>query len=401
MRLLFVHQNFPGQFRDLAPGLMAKGHDVRAIAGHQKPLPEGLEVLRYAPEEPERHGIHSRSAEVDDWIRRGSTVAELAEQWRQQGWAPDAILAHPGWGETLFIQEVYPSSAVILWPELWLRDEHMGVEKGQGRVDLNQRCYLRIKNWLVEGALANCQAAVVPTAYQANCFPAQWQSKLTVLHEGVQDSLLEEPRLQQLCLPDGQVLGPGVPVVTYASRNLEPMRGFDRFLHGLVVLQQRKPEAQVLIAGSSGSSYSGTPAEGKTWKDVACEAVEGRLNLERVHFLGHLSHDNLVRVFRRSNLHVYLSNSFVLSWSVLEAMACGAPILAEDNAMLRELEGLGGSVGFCRSGDAQELGEQMAKQLEQQPANESAPRQLSPELRLSHTLTSLEGLIERTVGGRF
>ena len=192
-----------------------------------------------------------------------------------------------------------------------------------------------------------------------------------------------------------------MPVITYASRNLEPMRGFDRFLHGLVVLQQRKPEAQVLIAGSSGSSYSGSPAEGKTWKDVACEAVEGRLNLERVHFLGHLSHDNLVRVFRRSNLHVYLSNSFVLSWSVLEAMACGAPILAEDNAMLRELEGLGGSVGFCRSGDAKALGEQMAKQLEQQPASESEPRQLSPKLRLSHTLTSLEGLIERTVGGRF
>ena len=403
MRLLCVHQNFPGQFRDLAPALIARGHELRAIAGHQKPLPEELTVLRYEAEQPDRQGIHGLTGEVDDWIRRGMAVATLAEQLRQGGWAPDAILAHPGWGETLFLREVFPSSVLVIWPELWLRDEHMGVARGRGRVDLNQRCYLRIKNWLLDGALASCAMALIPTKYQAECFPGQWQSKLRVLHEGVRDELLNLPRLNNLTLPDGTVLGPGVKVLTYASRNLEPMRGFDRFLRALVVLQKQEPEVQVLIAGSAGSSYSGQPAEGKTWKDMACEAVAGELDLTRVHFLGYLNHESLVHLFLRSDLHVYLSNSFVLSWSVLEAMACGAPLLVDDNPMLRELEGQGAAVEFCMGANPQLLGEAMATQLnKKKPENHGGlPRPLEASWRHSHTVAQLEKLIKQSIQGSF
>ena len=403
MRLLCVHQNFPGQFRDLAPALIARGHGLRAIAGHQKPLPEGLTVLRYEAEQPERQGIHGLTGEVDDWIRRGMAVAALAEQLRQGGWAPDAILAHPGWGEALFLREVFPSSVLLIWPELWLRDEHMGVARGKGRVDLNQRCYLRVKNWLLDGALASCAMALIPTRYQAECFPEQWQSKLRVLHEGVRDELLSLPRLNQLTLPDGTVLGPGVKVLTYASRNLEPMRGFDRFLRALVVLQKQEPQVQVLIAGSAGSSYSGQPAAGKTWKDMACEAVAGELDLTRVHFLGYLNHESLVHLFLRSDLHVYLSNSFVLSWSVLEAMACGAPLLVDDNPMLRELEGQGAAVEFCMGANHQLLGEAMATQLNQPKAanHRDLPRPLEPSWRHSHTVAQLEKLIAESIQGSF
>lgn len=403
MRILCVHQNFPGQFRDLAPALIARGHELRAIAGHEKPLPKELTVLRYEPEQPDRQGIHQLSGEIDDWIRRGTTVADLAEQWRQQGWAPDAILAHPGWGEALFLREVFPSSPLLIWPELWLRDEHMGVPRGQGRVDLNQRCYLRVKNWLLDGALASSSLALIPTRYQAECFPKQWQHKLRVLHEGVRDELLNKPRLKNLTLADGTFLGPEQMVVTYASRNLEPMRGFDRFLRALVVLQQLQPNVQVLIAGNVGSSYSGQPAEGKTWKDLACDAVAGQLDQSRVHFLGYLSHENLVHLFLRSDLHVYLSNSFVLSWSVLEAMACGAPLLVDNNLMLRELEGQGAGVQFCAGGDHERLGTAMAEQINKVKSgnHRDLPRRLDSSWLHSHTVNKLEKLIQESIQGNF
>lgn len=279
----------------------------------------------------------------------------------------------------------------------------MGVPRGQGRVDLNQRCYLRIKNWLLDGALASASLALIPTRYQAECFPKEWQHKLRVLHEGVRDELLTQARLKSLTLADGTVLGPGQSVITYASRNLEPMRGFDRFLRALVVLQKQQPDVQVLIAGNVGSSYSGIPAEGKTWKDLACEAVEGELDLSRVHFLGYLSHENLVHLFLRSDLHVYLSNSFVLSWSVVEAMACGAPLLVDNNPMLREIEGQGGRVHFCEGGNYQQLGAAMAEQINiiKRENRGDLPRRLEHSWLHSNTVNKLEKLIQESIEGNF
>ena len=402
MRLLCIHQNYPGQFRDLAPALVARGHEIRAIAGHQKPLPENIVVGRYEQEKTEKTGIDPLTGEVDDWIRRGRKVAAIAEEWRNAGWAPDAVLAHPGWGEALFIREVYPSSALLIWPELWLRDEHMGLNRGDGRVEINQRCYLRVKNWLLDGALGNCTKAIVPTKYQADCFPPQWHDKIIVLHEGVKDELLNRQRLNSLCLGDKTVLGEGIKVVSYASRNLEPMRGFDRFLQSVVAMQQHKPDVHVLIAGSAGSSYSGEPEKGKSWKDIACEAVKDKLDQSKVHFLGYLDHESLIHLFLRSDLHVYLSNNFVLSWSVLEAMACGAPLLVDDNPMLREIETEGTRVTYSKNKDPQELAQAMIQILNTpRQINNQTPRQIDNSWRHSNTITELELLIKTSVEGMF
>jgi glycosyltransferase involved in cell wall biosynthesis len=402
MRLLCIHQNFPGQFRDLAPALIKRGHEIRAIACHQKPLAAEVYVGRYEIEKPERQGIDQLTNEVDEWIRRGRKVAEIAEQWRRQGWAPDAILAHPGWGETLFIREVYPSSPLLIWPELWLREEHMGYKRGEARVDLNQLCYLRIKNWLLEGALANCSKAIIPTRYQAECFPDRWQNKLQILHEGVRDDLLNKPRIDSLSIPNGKEIGIGKKVITYASRNLEPMRGFDRFLKAVALLQKQDQEVEVLIAGNSGSSYSGEPEKGKSWKEIACQAVEGELDLNRVHFLGYLDHESLIQLFLRSNLHVYLSNNFVLSWSVVEAMACGTPLLVDDNPMLRELDNKKMAVVFCKDRSSESLAVAMHVELKKdKKISKITPRHIELSWRHSNTVNQLEKLIADAIQGAY
>ena len=121
MRLLMVHQNFPGQFRDLGPALCDRGHELKAIGCSQRVCDRRIEVLRYQHKLGERNGVHHHSLEVDEWIRRSEQVAEQAMTLKRRGWAPDVMLAHPGWGEALLLRQVFPATPLVIWPELWLR----------------------------------------------------------------------------------------------------------------------------------------------------------------------------------------------------------------------------------------------------------------------------------------
>ena len=335
MRLLLVHQNFPGQFRDLGPALCDRGHDLKAIGSSQRPSDPRIEVLRYEHQLGERTGMHPHSLEVDEWIHRSEQVANLAMELKRRGWAPDVMLAHPGWGEALLLRQVFPATPLVIWPELWLRPEHMGLDPAD--LNVGQMQYLRIKDWLVDGAMADAALAVVPTQYQASTFPKKWQHKIAVVHEGVPESMLQQPRLQQLTIGEGVTLGPDVPVVTFISRNLEPMRGFPTFMRSLPSLLAGHPTVHIVIVGGDEVSYSSAPGNGRSWRDLLLEELGERIDRKRVHLFGRMPHDQLQKLYRRSDLHVYLSKAFVLSWSLLELMACGTPVLAEANPMMEEL----------------------------------------------------------------
>ena len=335
MKLLLVHQNFPGQFRDLGPALCDRGHELMAIGSSQRPSDPRIEVLRYEHKLEERSGVNPQSKEVEEWIRRSHHVAKLAMALKQRGWAPDVMLAHPGWGEAMLLRQVFPSTPLVIWPELWLRPEHLGIDPAE--MSVGQMQYLRIKNWLIDGAMADASLAVLPTRYQANTFPQQWQNKIAVVHEGVPEAMLQMPRLQQLTIAEGVTLGPDVPVVTFISRNLEPMRGFHTFMRSLPSLLANHPTVQVVIVGGDEVSYSSAPDDGRSWREHLLEELGDQLDRERVHLFGRMPHDQLQKLYRRSDLHVYLSKAFVLSWSLLELMACGTPVLAEANPMMEEL----------------------------------------------------------------
>ena len=149
--------------------------------------------------------------------------------------------------------------------------------------------------------------------------------------------MLQLPRLQQLTIAEGVTLGPEVPVVTFISRNLEPMRGFPTFMRALPKLLAGHPTVQVVIVGGDEVSYSSAPGDGRNWRDLMLEELGERIDHKRVHLFGRMPHDQLQKLYRRSDLHVYLSKAFVLSWSLLELMACGTPVLAEANSMMEEL----------------------------------------------------------------
>ena len=148
--------------------------------------------------------------------------------------------------------------------------------------------------------------------------------------------MLQQPRLQQLTIAEDVTLGPEVQVVTFISRNLEPMRGFPTFMRALPSLLAAHPTVHIVIVGGDEVSYSSAPGDGRNWRDLLLEELGERIDRKRVHLFGRMPHDQLQKLYRRSDLHVYLSKAFVLSWSLLELMACGTPVLAEANPMMEE-----------------------------------------------------------------
>lgn len=334
MRILLIHQNFPGQFRDIAPELCNRGHELKAIACSHRPNDARIEIMRYKHAKEDCNGIHPQTKEVDDWIKRSEKVALEALKLKKRGWAPDVILGHPGWGETLLIRDVYPASPLIVWPELWLKAEHLGQPKEE--LNASQILYLRIKNLILDGAMADANLAILPTHYQASTFPQRWQNKITVVHEGIQEQLMTQHRLKELTISESTKLTADTPVITFISRNLEPMRGFPTFMRALPTLLANNKNVHIVIVGGDDLSYSDGPTDKKTWREVLLTELEGQLDMRRVHLFGRIEHKELQKLYRRSNLHVYLSKAFVLSWSLLEVMASGTPVLAEANPMMEE-----------------------------------------------------------------
>ena len=395
MRLLLVHQNFPGQFRDIGPALCNRGHELKAIGCSKRPCDPRIEVLHYQHQLGERSGVHHHSLEVDDWIRRSEKVAEQAVKLKRRGWAPDVMLAHPGWGEALLLRQVFPATPLVIWPELWLRPEHLG----QNNHDLTvpQMQYLRIKDWLVDGAMADASLAIVPTRYQASTFPERWQEKIAVVHEGVPESLIKQQRLQQLAISESVTLGPDVPVVTFISRNLEPMRGFPTFMQAVPELHRLNTSAHVVVVGGDEVSYSNAPGDGRSWREVLLKELEGRIDHQRLHIFGRIPHEQLQKLYRRSTLHVYLSKAFVLSWSLLEVMASGTPVLAEANPMMEELIEPGVN-GALWQGNPSSLGRIMAELLSTpgrlQKWGNNARELLKPRYLQGHCLDVLEKLLQ-------
>ena len=215
--------------------------------------------------------------------------------------------------------------------------------------------------------------------------------------------LLEQPRLQQLTISETVTLGPEVPVVTFISRNLEPMRGFPTFMHSLPELQKLNPSVHVVIVGGDEVSYSNAPDDGRSWRQVLLDELGNQIDRQRVHLFGRIPHEQLQKLYRRSNLHVYISKAFVLSWSLLEVMASGTPVLAEANPMMEELIEPGINGALWR-GDPTSLGKVMAQLLstpeQLREWGNQARERLKPTYLQSHCLDELERLL-RAQSARF
>lgn len=354
MNILFVHQNFPGQFKHLAPALAQLGHRVIALTMQKSEQVrwKGVELFQYAVNQGSTPGVHPWVTDFETKIIRAEGAFRACVQLKDQGFTPDAIVAHPGWGESLFLKEVWPSANLGIFCEFYYLSEgaDTGFDPEFSVEDVaGNNCRLRLKNLNNHMHFDFADAAIAPTSWQASSFPEPFRSKITVVHDGIDTDVIRPNQQVQLNLRRN---GSDVPltltrddeVITFVNRNLEPMRGCHIFLRSLPGLLKIRPKARVIIVGGDGVSYGAKPSIEKngasTWKEVFVNEVRGQISdadWARVHFVGHVPYAHFISLLQLSTVHVYWTYPFVLSWSLIEAMSAGAAIVASDTAPLQEV----------------------------------------------------------------
>ena len=348
MRILFLHQNFPGQFKHLAPALAAAGHEVVALPMRRggPSVWQGVRVLPYWPARGSAPGVHRWLTDLETKAVRAEACARHMMRLREAGFVPDVVVAHPGWGESLGVKTVWPTTRLGIYCELYYQPSgaDVGFDPEFAQTDPLEAMRLRFKNLNHDLHFELADAALAPTRWQASTFPEPFRQRIHVVHDGIDTAALQPRADACFTLPDGRVLTRADEVVTFVTRNLEPYRGFHIFMRALPELLRLRPRAQVLLVGGDGVSYGTPPADGRSWRAVLTEELRPRLSpadWARVHFLGQLPYPQFVAMLQVSSVHTYLTYPFVLSWSLLEAMSLGCAIVASDTAPVREVIGHG------------------------------------------------------------
>lgn len=340
MKLLFVHQNFPGQFLHLAPEMQRRGHDVRAITDAVNSGTAEVPILRYTHSaqevDPKATRLGRNFTTMSD---RGVTVARFARRLRAKGYVPDVIYGHSGWGETLFLKEVWPEAKLLVFAEFYYRGQ--GADSGfdpEFQVSgFDQVMIAQSRAAYLTQALVHADCGVAPTEWQASTHPPLLRQQLEVIFDGVDCDRLAPNPGARFTLPDGRVLQPGDEVLTFVNRNLEPYRGYHIFMRALPDVLAARPGAQVVIVGGDDISYGAKPRDGGSWKELMLNEVKDRLDLARVHFTGRLPYDRLVNLIHVSRVHAYLTYPFVLSWSMVETLAAGTLVVGSRTAPVAEV----------------------------------------------------------------
>lgn len=337
--ILIVHQNFPGQFPHIAQALRARGDKVAAIGGKTARAQPGVDFRRWSTERGTTKGIFDPATRAEADIIRGVAAAQAAQQLKRDGFTPDVIIGHPGWGETLFLKEIWPEARLILLGEMMYRshggDLNFDPEFGKENPAVNMRAHAKNATQVLAAAYAD--RIVCPTAFQAASFPESLQHMIRVVHEGVDMSHAQHRPHARLRLPDGRTIDRSTPVITFVNRTFEPLRGFHVFMRALPELLDSCPEAEVVLIGNVAlSGYGGASPNGKDWKSYLLDELGDRLDMKRVHFMGKVDHSVLIDAFSIGRAHVYYTYPFVLSWSLVEAMAAECTIIGSDTAPVRD-----------------------------------------------------------------
>ena len=332
----FIHQNMPAQFVHLVRYLAGKGHNVYYItASHKAEMPGVVRVAYKAPE-PAGDTVTGPLRPMVDSFAYGLKAVRALEALRDRDIRPDIIIGHTGWGEMLFVREVFPDVPVVGYFEFFFRvsgtDVGFDPEYPPGP---HIGFTLTMRNMVLHSGIELCDAGVTPTRWQWSTFPQSIRSRLTVLHEGVDTEAVRRLEGAAFELPDGRVLTQADKVVTYVARKLEPYRGFPSFMRAIPEILERNPEAHVVLVGGESVSYGKSLPDGETYRQRMEKEVA--IDPARVHFVGQLPYKRYLQLLHVSSAHVYLTYPFVLSWSLVESMAAECLIIGSRTAPVEEV----------------------------------------------------------------
>lgn len=340
MDILFIHQNMPAQFKHLAPALAAqKRHRVVFVTRRKGADLPGVRRISYDGPKPAGPATHHYVRQFEASVRYGQQVARTLIDLKREGFDPAVIIGHPGWGEMLFVKDVFPRAAVISYAEFYYsaRGADVGFDPDEP-VTLDTICRTRARNAHLLLSLEMADIALAPTEWQRSRHPAVYLPKIHTIFDGIDTRVIKPDPAASFTLPDGTILSRADEVVTYVTRNFEPYRGYPSFIRSVPAILAARPNAKIVITGGDEVSYGKDPGEGRTWRQVMNAEVplDTPEHAGRVFFTGRLPYRDYLSLLQISSAHIYLTVPFVLSWSCLEAMAAECAIIASDTAPVRE-----------------------------------------------------------------
>lgn len=340
MKVLFIHQNFPGQYLHLARHLSADPANqvVFITQRHDASLP-GVKKIVYKPGRAVTGGIHHYLKDTEAGVLNAQAVARVALDLKKSGFVPDVILGHNGWGEIWYVKDVFPQTPLIGYFEFFYRatGSDVGFDPASP-VSFDTLPRIRTKNLGNLLALDTADLGQCPTQWQKSQYPQHYHAMLQVAHEGIDTGIVMPNPHAHLRLPGiERELCCGDEVVTYVARNLEPYRGFPSFMRSLPAILEARPNAHVVIVGGDSTSYGPKLLDNQTFRAQMLAELGNSLVLHRVHFLGKVPYPLYLAILQISSVHVYLTYPFVLSWSMLEAMAAGCLVVGSRTAPVEEV----------------------------------------------------------------
>ena len=347
MKILFVHQNFPGQFKYLAPALAQTGVDIVALrqgcSGIQtgtQSVSAGVKIVGWEAKRGTTISAHPWAQDTETKLIRAEAAASRCEELVRQGWEPDLIVGHPGWGEMLFLKHLWPQVAQLHFLEFHYGVQGLDVGFDPEFFNNDWRTAARVTAKTGPGLinLELMEAGLSPTHFQARTYPEWAQKRIHIIHDGIKTENVKPNSAARLKVKEGvSSLRPGDPVITFINRNLEPYRGYHRFMRALPAIQKACPNAVTIIIGGDGVSYGAAAPEGKSWKQIYLDEVRQELDLNRIVFAGNVDYGTYLTVLQVSACHIYFTYPFVLGWSCLEAMACGALVVGSATPPVEEV----------------------------------------------------------------
>jgi glycosyltransferase involved in cell wall biosynthesis len=336
VRVLFIHQNFPAQFRHIAPALAAAGHEVKAIAIQPRANLLGVANLTYSVTRSSTKGIHPWAIDFESKTIRAEGIAHKMVELRSAGYTPDVVVGHPGWGETWLVKDVWPNAPLLAFQEFYYGAD-MSFDAEFTTTNEESRWRTRIKNANILVGLETMDWGLSPTEWQKAQFPQHHRERISVIFDGIDtDAICPEPSASVNVGWPPVTLRKGDEAVVFISRNLEPYRGYHSFMRSLPTLFELRPNARVIIVGGDERGYGSVPERG-TWRQQFLDEVRGRIDYARVHFIGRVPHEVLVALYRVAACHVYLTYPFVLSWSMLESMSAGGLVVGSHTPPVEEV----------------------------------------------------------------
>lgn len=338
MKILFIHPNMPGQYKHLARVFAADpANEVVFITKPRSVNIPNVTKVEYEVKRDSFSDLHRYLIPFERAVFQGQEVWRVCNKLKQAGFVPDVICGHLGWGDGLFLKDVYPDVPVLAYMEFFYEgngaDMKFSYPEGVAEDD---KARVRMKNALHLFNLAFTDWMHCPTFFQRDRHPKDFWPRMSVIHDGIDTNEVAPNPDVSLQIPGGMKLTRKDEVITYISRNFEDYRGFPQFMEAAAEILKRRPNARILMVGADGVSY-GKAYKGKgNYREDLCEKY-GLTNHPRFHYLGTLPYHEMIGVLQVSSAHIYLTVPFVLSWSMMEAMSAGCLMIGSNTEPVQEV----------------------------------------------------------------